>query len=180
MTLAEIEHPIAQQLNTIVQASELGLADGAYIPDKMTIEHVLPYDSALGDHVISIYDRTTNNMSILRVPVFSDLDSGLTLQSKEDGELELTGVRILVSDMNGVTFKVRNKREEMPFSVPVVQFDVTDWGILFHARTRTGDKVKDHVGRYESDQYDIWTEKLRAMASIPAVYGAAIRHLADI
>lgn len=179
MTLAEIEHPIAQELSTIVQASELGLAESVHVPDTMRIDHVLPYDSALGDHIISLYDRTTNNMSLLRIPVFSTIESGLTIQST-DGEIELTGARILVSDMNGVTFKVRDERDGMPFSVPQIQFDITDWGILFHARTRVGDKVKDNVGVHESEQYDIWSNNLRGLVSIPKIYGAAIRHLADI
>ncbi len=180
MFLAEFEHPIAQELSTIVQASELGLTDGAHVPEKMKIEHTPPYESALGDHIISIYDRATNNLSVLRVPVFSDMNSGLTIQSIDGEELELTGARILVSDMNGVTFKVRNDRDEMPFSVPLIQFDITEWGILFHARTRTGDQVKDQLGTYESEQYDVWSDNLRALASIPIVYGAALRHLAEI
>ena len=83
MSLAEIEHPIAQELNTIVQAWELGLAEGAHVPEKIKIEHVLPYDTELGDHIISIYDRTTNNLSVLSIPVFTDLKSGLTILSSD-------------------------------------------------------------------------------------------------
>lgn len=180
MSLSEIEHPIAQELNTIVQASELGLSEGAHIPDKIKIEHIQPYESELGDHIISIYDRATNNLSVLRVPVFTAIDSGLTIKSIDGDELELTGARILVGDMNGISFKVRTDRDEMPFSVPLIQFDITEWGILFHAKSRRGDKVKDHQGTYESEQYDIWSDNLRALANIPKVYGAAIRHLAEI
>ena len=179
MTLAEIEHPIAQELSTIVQATELGLSESDHVPKTIKIDHVQPFDSQLGDHIITVYDRDTNNMSIVRVPVFTDLDSGLTIQS-HDGELELTSARILVSDLNGITFKVRDDREGMPFSVPLIQFDVAEWGILFHAKNLKGDRVKNHSGVYESEQYDVWSGNLRSLASIPKLYALAIMHLADL
>ena len=178
MPLAELEHPIAQELNSIICAAEMGLQQSSHLPEGTDLQYVSPFESSLGDHVVTYYDAVSNNFTSLRVPVFSDLNSGLTVIT-EDG-VELTGARIIVGDLNGVTFKVRPLQEEMPFSAPHIQFDITEFGIILFAKSRTGDKAYRDVGAYEGVKYDSLSQALRTYTGMQKLHGAAIRHLADL
>ncbi len=174
MSLIEVEHPLAQELAVVMQAAELGLGHSELLPDNTALRFTSPLASANGAAIIQLADKETSNMTAIHVPVFSGLDSGLTLIG-EDGFC-LTEARIKVADVNGDYFPIGVGDEDRPSLY--IQFDVSPDGIIFSAEPY-GEKVAVY-GIFESELYANWAKLARTQASIEKFYAASRRFLETV
>ncbi len=174
MALFEVEHPAAREITMIMRAAELCLGKSDLMPLFTKLKYRSPLETESGAAILHIANWDTNNMSTIQVPIFSTLESNLTVTTEEGKQL--TGARIVVVDFLGQPFKIEVDELEQKIPAPYIQFDLIPEGLVFTAETEVAPVLK--YGIFESDLYFGLAATLRNQASLDELFEAS-QHFLD-
>jgi hypothetical protein len=174
MSLSDAKHPLAQQLVTVIEAVEGGLAENYELPSNIKISYLGPLDSSDGCAQPTVADWETDNSTIIRVPIFSTEENGPLVFFND--QPKLTCARIVIRDFLGRGFRI-NVGDKVLGS-QFTQFDLVDEGIVFHAVP--GELSIVQFGEYESDAYSLFADTARDQASLATLHELSVEFLERI
>jgi len=180
MALYEVEHPLAQQVSTVIVAAEQGLCASEFVPPHTSLTYLSPLETASGAATLQAFDERTTRVSTILVPFLSgQLDSELAIITSEG--IVPTDARISVVNINGKAFSIdfsNDLSSDVSAPSPILQFDVDHAGIFFTAHPN-GER-RTRYGSYEGEIYSRCGDLVGRLAGINDLYTASIRYLDSI